>query len=186
MRGRVGAGLGGMRYGFAVAVLALAWAWVARAEAAHAFEGVWIWDKARYVPPPGIGALTHMTEETMSVSRDDGVRYAGQIRQVFDDGQVVTLDEDLAEDGRDQRVGTVEPPLMVRVSALADGGRRVVSGQGGDVHDSECHVSEGGRTMTCTGTHTAADGSSGGYVCVYHRDPHVIPVAVGAFAGARE
>ena len=138
------------------------------------FAGVWIWSRAEFIPPPGITELTHMVEETMSVSRDDGTHYAGQIRQVFDDGNVTVLDEDFAEDGQDHPVGTAG--LMVRMTALPDGGRHVVSGYPGESHDSVCQVIDAGRTLRCTGTHKASDGSSGDYVCVYHRYPHVIPI----------
>ena len=144
----------------------------------HAFEGEWIWDKAAYVPPPGMAAMTHMVAETMSVSRDDGVHYTGRIHQVFDNGAVTDMDEDFAEDGRDHPVHLWESvTMMVRMVALPDGGRRVVSSRDGEAHESLCHVSDGGRTLTCTGTHKQADGSAGDYVCVYHRDPYMIPVS---------
>ncbi len=144
----------------------------------YGFEGAWIWDEARYVPPPGLTALSHMMAETMSVSRDDGAHYTARIHQVFDNGAVTDLDEDIAEDGADHAIGAEEPKLLVRISLLPDGGRHVVSARGGETHDSVCHVSEGGRTLTCNGTHKAADGSTGDYVCVYHRDPHVIPASL--------
>ena len=60
---------------------------------------------------------------------------------------------------------------------MPDGGRHVVSVRFGETHDSLCHVSDGGRTLTCTGTHKAADGSTCDYICIYHRDEHVIPIS---------
>ena len=101
----------------------------------------------------------------------------GQIRQVYDNGGVTTMNEDLAEDGHDHPVSTPTSQMMVRMEAMSDGGRHVVSGYPGESHDSVCHVTEGGRTLQCTGTHKAADGTAGNYICVYHRDPHVIPIS---------
>jgi hypothetical protein len=143
----------------------------------HEFEGSWIWDRDRYVPPPN-QPVVHMVAETMSVARDDGARYIVKIVQTYDTGDAVLLDQDIAEDGMAHPVGDDDPPFLLRVSVLPDGGRHIVSGRGKMVHDSVCHVSDGGNTLICTGVHTAEDGSSGKYVCVYHRDRHSFPVAM--------
>ena len=143
----------------------------------HELDGSWIWDRDQYVPPPN-QPVVHIVAETMSVARDDGVRYIVKIVQTYETGDAVLLDEDFAEDGMAHPVGDDDPPLMVRVSVLPDGGRHIVSGSGKMVHDSVCHVSDGGNTLICTGVHTAEDGSRGNYVCVYHRDRHSFPVAM--------
>ena len=141
------------------------------------FEGTWIWDRDLYVPAPNARYTNPMVAETMSVERDDGSHYKGSIVQVFSDGRKSRLSEEFAEDGRFYPI--VSAPWMgqVGIVELPDGGRRVFVRFSGGMHDTRCHVSADGDTMTCHGIETKADGSVGADVCVYHRDPRGVPVA---------
>jgi hypothetical protein len=146
-------------------------------QAARPFEGTWIWDRTLYIRPQNIKSDVGMVAETMAVAIDDGLHYKASFAQVFSNGAEVTLVEDFAEDGSFHSVDYPPAGAMVRISSLPDGGRRIVFARMGRSHDTTCHVSPDGNTMTCFGTLAEPDGSIGYDRCVYHREPAFTPVS---------
>jgi hypothetical protein len=144
---------------------------------ARPFEGTWVWDRTLYIPPPNIKYDTGIVAETVTVSVDDGYHYEAISEQVFSNGANVTLIENFAEDGSDHRVDYPPDGATVRMSSTLDGGRRIVFARMGSVNDSTCHVSADGNTMTCIGTETEPDGSTGQDRCVFQRKLHFVPVS---------
>jgi hypothetical protein len=144
---------------------------------ARPFEGTWIWDRTRYIRPQNIKSDVGMVAETMTVAIDDGLHYKASFTQVFSNGAEVTLVEDFAEDGSDHSVDYPPDGAMVRISSLPDGGRRIVFTRMGHLHDTTCHVSPDGNTLTCIGILAEPDGSIGQDRCVYHREIPFAPIS---------
>jgi hypothetical protein len=141
------------------------------------FDGTWIWDASRFVPWPGMANDVVMVSETMSVSRDDGDHFTARIDEAWSNGGQRVLIEDFPEDGKDHPVQMEDRQMMIRITAPPDGTRHVVSHIGGDLHDATCSITDSGMTLYCAGQHREPDGSGGYFRCVYHRDPHIVPVA---------
>jgi hypothetical protein len=143
----------------------------------NSMEGTWIWDPELFIPWPNMQQNPRLVAETMSVARDDGSRFVASVELRYSDGERDLFNEDFAEDGADHPVATTFGQMMVRVTVQPDGGRRTISSSPGTLHDAVCYLWDGAMTLACEGTHRSADGSVGRFRCVYHRDPHMIPVS---------
>jgi len=149
----------------------------ARSPDDNSMQGTWIWDPDLFIPWPDMPQDPRLVAETMSVTRDDGTRYTAHNEMRYSDGQINVIDEDMAEDGADHPVQTSFGQIMNRISVQPDGGRHMVVSSPGNLHIEVCYLLDGGMTLSCDGTHRSADGTVGRVRCVYHRDPHVIPVS---------
>jgi hypothetical protein len=149
----------------------------ARSSDGNSMAGTWIWDPDLFIPWPNMPQDPRLVAETLSVVRDDGRRFVAHVELGYSDGERNVFDEDFAEDGADHPVVTTFGQMMVHVTVEADGARRTVSSSLGTLHDSVCYLLDGGMTLSCEGTHHAADGSVGYFRCVYHRDAHMVRVS---------
>ena len=144
----------------------------------HPFEGAWIWDANQYRPSFKVTSDVWMSHETMMIVHDDGAHWEARIDQVFSDGSGLTYAEKFLEDGELHQAGPKGATMMVAVAAQPDGGRHVISYRSGNIHDAHCYVAAGGMTLSCDGTDKQPDGTTGHFLCVYHRDPYTVPVAI--------
>ena len=142
------------------------------------FEGAWIWEPNQYRAPFDVPSSAQMSHETMMIVHDDGTHWEARIDQVFTDGTGITFAEDFLEDGELHEAGPKGATTMVAITAQPDGGRHVISYHAGNIHDAHCYIAAGGMTLSCDGTDKKTDGTSGHFLCVYHRDPYTVPVAI--------
>jgi len=146
--------------------------------ASHTFEGAWVWDPNQNRAPFDVGPDVKMSHETMMIVHDDGAHWVARIDQVYTNGTGLTYAEDFPEDGELHEAGPKGATMMVAIAVEQDGGRHVISYRSGNFHDAHCYVAAGGMQLTCEGTDKQHDGTTGHFVCVYHRDPYTVPVAV--------
>jgi hypothetical protein len=143
----------------------------------HAYEGAWIWDKARFIPPSDVPALGGIQSETMLVIHDDGKHFLGRTDRRWDNGGREQFTTDQDEDGSWHPFAPGSQSSLA-MSVLPDGGRlNVTNTPGGERYETRCHLTDGGDTLMCQGTHVAVSGSRAGFECIYHRDRHMVPVS---------